>query len=57
VKLTAAAEYRDTDTGAHIARIGFYANKIADALGMPMEFIETITFASSLHDIGKVRKT
>ncbi|MGK2905091.1 MAG: response regulator [Desulfuromonadales bacterium] len=53
-KLTAAAEFRDTDTGAHIARIGFYANKIADALGMPMDFIETITFASSLHDIGKI---
>jgi putative two-component system response regulator len=53
-KLTAAAEYRDTDTGAHIARIGFYANKIADALGMPPDFIDTITFASSLHDIGKI---
>jgi putative two-component system response regulator len=53
-KLTAAAEFRDTDTGAHIARIGFYANKIAAALGMPMDFIETITFASQLHDIGKI---
>ena len=53
-KLTAAAEFRDTDTGAHIARIGFYANKIASALGMPMDFIETITFSSQLHDIGKI---
>jgi len=53
-KLTAAAEFRDTDTGAHIARIGFYANKIAAALDMPMAFIETITFSSQLHDIGKI---
>jgi putative two-component system response regulator len=53
-KLTAAAEFRDTDTGAHISRIGFYSNKIAEAMDMPMDFIETITFASSLHDIGKI---
>lgn len=53
-KLTAAAEFRDTDTGAHIARIGFSANKIAAALDMPMDFIEMITFSSQLHDIGKI---
>jgi putative two-component system response regulator len=53
-KLTAAAEFRDTDTGAHIARIGFYTGKIAEAMDMPMDFIETITFASLLHDIGKI---
>ncbi len=53
-KLTAAAEFRDTDTGAHISRIGFFAGKIAEALDLPLDFIETITFASSLHDIGKI---
>jgi putative two-component system response regulator len=53
-KLTAAAEIRDTDIGDHISRIGFYANKMAEALDMPMELIEAITFASSLHDIGKI---
>ena len=53
-KLTAAAEFRDAHTGAHISRIGFYANKMAEALGMSMDFIEKITFASSLHDIGKI---
>jgi len=53
-KLTAAAEFRDTETGAHIARIGFYSNKIAEAMGMPHDFIEKITFASSLHDLGKI---
>jgi putative two-component system response regulator len=53
-KLTSAAEFRDTDTGAHISRIGFYANKLAKAMDMPMDFIEKITFASPLHDIGKI---
>ena len=53
-KLTAAAEFRDTDTGAHISRIGFYSNKIAEALDMSMDFVETITFAGPLHDIGKI---
>jgi len=53
-KLTAAAEFRDTETGAHIARIGFYSNKIAEAMGMQSDFIEKITFASSLHDLGKI---
>lgn len=53
-RLTAIAEYRDTDTGAHIARIGLYSNKIAEALDMPSSFIETITFASPMHDLGKI---
>ncbi|MBU0485318.1 MAG: response regulator [Proteobacteria bacterium] len=54
LKLTAAAEFRDTDTGAHIARIGFYADKMAEALDLPLDFIEQISFASPLHDIGKI---
>ncbi|MEK6725184.1 MAG: HD domain-containing phosphohydrolase [Deltaproteobacteria bacterium] len=53
-RLTAAAEYRDTDTGSHISRIGAYSNKIAEALCMPSDFVEIITFASSMHDIGKI---
>lgn len=54
LKLTAAAEFRDTDTGAHIARIGFYAGKMAEALALSPDFIDRITFASPLHDIGKI---
>jgi putative two-component system response regulator len=53
-RLTVVAEFRDTDTGTHISRIGLYANKIAEYLDKPMEFVENITFASSLHDIGKI---
>ncbi len=53
-KLTAAAEFRDTDTGAHISRIGFYSNNLAEAMDLPDEFIHDISFASLLHDIGKI---
>ncbi len=53
-RLTAVAEFRDTDTGEHISRIGLYANKIAEALNMPSEFVESVTFASAMHDIGKI---
>jgi putative two-component system response regulator len=53
-RLTAVAEFRDTETGSHISRIGLYANRIADALKLPSDFIENITFASPMHDIGKI---
>jgi putative two-component system response regulator len=53
-RLAGVAEYRDTDTGKHIKRIGLYSQRISVALGMPVDFIEEISFASILHDIGKV---
>ena len=53
-RLSAAAEFRDTDTGAHISRIGYYSNEIAKAVEADNDFVEAITLASSLHDIGKI---
>jgi len=53
-RLTVVAEYRDTATGAHISRIGLYSNKIAEALSLSPDFVDTITFASSMHDLGKI---
>ncbi|MBI4950235.1 MAG: response regulator [Deltaproteobacteria bacterium] len=53
-RMTAVAEYRDTDTGAHIKRIGLYAGALAEALGKDAEFVENISFASPMHDIGKI---
>ena len=53
-RLTVVSEFRDTDTGAHIKRIGLYSSKLAEALDMPRDFIEAIKFASPMHDIGKV---
>jgi putative two-component system response regulator len=53
-RLTAVAEFRDVETGAHISRIGLYANKIAEAMNMTIDFIDAVTYSSSLHDIGKI---
>lgn len=53
-RLAVVAEFRDTDTGIHILRIGRYAKKMAEALRMPDDFTEAITFTSMMHDIGKI---
>src|SRR3990172_9478371 len=52
--LETASEFKDTETGAHILRMSQYAQKVAQAMGMPVEFVETITFASPMHDVGKI---
>ncbi len=53
-RLAGVTEYRDSDTGRHIKRIGLYSALIARKMGMSKDFAESITFASMLHDIGKV---
>ena len=53
-RLSTAAEFRDTDTGAHISRIGYYSKEIAKALDVHNDFVEAITLAAPLHDIGKI---
>lgn len=53
-RLTSAVEMRDTETGLHIVRIGLYTRRIAEALGLDEDFIETISVASTMHDIGKI---
>lgn len=53
-RLTAVAEFRDAETGAHISRLGLYAKEIAELIMMPDNFIDSITYASALHDIGKI---
>lgn len=53
-RLTVVAEYRDTDTGLHNWRIGRFSSILAEGLGLPDEFTETLFLASTLHDIGKV---
>ncbi len=53
-RLAAAAEFKDMETGAHISRMSLYAQKLAQAMSMPVDFVETITFASPMHDVGKI---
>jgi len=57
--LAKLADYRDTDTGDHLDRIGHYARVLATQLkpSHPIitdEWIDRLVLASSLHDIGKV---
>lgn len=57
--LAKLADYRDTDTGDHLDRIGHYAWVIAKRLQIENpevtdEWIDRLVLASSLHDIGKV---
>ena len=53
-RLIVLAEYRDEDTGSHIARMAHYAEIIAKELGMDDVFREDILNAAPMHDIGKV---
>jgi putative two-component system response regulator len=60
--LSKLAESRDTETGAHLERMRCYAREAAKELALKPKydaaidsaFVESIYFASPLHDIGKV---
>ncbi|MEN6326875.1 MAG: HD domain-containing phosphohydrolase [Syntrophomonas sp.] len=54
LRLTAAAELRDSDTGMHNKRLGIYAPRLAEVMGLPQSLIEALSFAAPLHDIGKI---
>ena len=52
--LAVAAEFRDTETGAHITRIGAYSEMIAEKFGWSMKARHELGLAAPLHDIGKI---
>jgi putative two-component system response regulator len=54
MRLALAAEYRDDDTGIHIVRIGFLAERLALAAGCPAEWARMLRMAAPMHDIGKI---
>jgi putative two-component system response regulator len=54
LRLVAASEYRDEDTGAHIRRIGLYAATIGKELGWGPRAADDIRVAAPMHDIGKI---
>jgi len=53
-RLISASEHRDSETGAHVRRIGLYAAELAGTLGWDSESTECITAAAPMHDIGKI---
>lgn len=52
--LSVAAEHRDEQTGKHIKRISHYSAAIARTMGCCDEDLETILYASPMHDVGKI---
>lgn len=53
-RLSRAAEYKDEDTGAHIRRMSSYTAAVARKLGLPEDKVESILYASPMHDVGKI---
>lgn len=53
LRLVNACCFRDTETGAHIKRVGLLSAELATALGWPQFMIDRIRSAAPLHDIGK----
>ncbi|MFH0965065.1 MAG: HD domain-containing phosphohydrolase [Planctomycetota bacterium] len=54
LRLMAAQEYRHDETGAHIRRIGLYAEALAQQMGRPPEYVELLRLSAPIHDVGKV---
>jgi len=54
LRLVAAQEYRHDETGAHIRRIGLYAEAMGRRMGYPRELTEMLRLAAPMHDVGKI---
>ena len=53
--LARACEAAEEQTGKHILRVNRYAGALAANLGLPTEFVETISYSAQMHDVGKIR--
>ena len=53
--LARACEAAEEQTGKHILRVNRYAGVLAANLGLPAEFVETISYSAQMHDVGKIR--
>ncbi len=54
MRLARAGEYRDEQTGSHVARIAEHCYLMATSLDLPQAECEAIRLASPMHDIGKI---
>lgn len=53
-RLAKAGEYRDDQTGNHVARVAWCSYLLAEGLGLALDFTELLFQTSPLHDIGKI---
>ncbi len=54
LRLVVASDYRDEETGAHIRRIGLYAEQLSIALDWTLKKAYDLRIAASMHDVGKI---
>jgi putative two-component system response regulator len=54
MKLAAAAEFRDGDTGVHIVRLGLMSEKLSLLRGESVEYGFMMRLAAPMHDVGKI---
>jgi len=53
--LARACEAAEEQTGRHILRVNRYAGALAANMGLPAEFVETMSFSAQMHDVGKIK--
>lgn len=53
-RLSVAAEFKDSETAAHIRRMSLYCALLAERLGADAGRSEEIRLASQMHDVGKI---
>lgn len=53
-RLSRAAEFRDGDTGEHIARVSRMVGLLARGMGLDSRYCAELELAASMHDIGKI---
>jgi putative two-component system response regulator len=53
-RLASAAEFRDEQTGSHVLRVAHCGRIVAESLGQPRQFVETLFLSAPLHDLGKI---
>ncbi len=53
-RLVLAAKYKDDNTADHIIRVGRYSALLAEKYGFNANEVQTIRYASQMHDIGKL---
>ncbi len=54
MRLSRAAEYKDSNTGSHILRMSNYAAIVALELGYGDKDADDLLVAAPMHDIGKI---
>lgn len=52
--LARACEAAEEGTGGHILRVNRYAGALAANMGLPIDFVDVISYSAQMHDVGKL---